>query len=147
MQTQLFKFHAYQDFLGLNNRFDNVATYLYFAVVVNPTASTRRKKDTIVKVLIRAGAELNFCDRSWNTPIFLASDIDTACVLVLRGADLHIRNARGLTPRENCKHNETKQRLAEWFSLEKTFALDNGRVRRGLLRETAPTNDPLAQDQ
>ena len=125
---------------GLNtNRFDNGATYLHLAVAVNPTATNHRKKDTIVKVLLRAGADVNFRDRSWNTPIFWASNVDTACVLVLRGADLHIKNARGLTPRENCKHNETKQRLAEWFSLEKTFALDNRRVRRGLLREPVRT--------
>ena len=66
---------------------------------MNPTASNRRKKDTIVKVLIRAGADVNFLDRWWNTPIFWASDVDTACVLVLRGADLHVRNTKGLTPR------------------------------------------------
>ena len=46
---------------GLNtNRFDNGATYLHLAVAVNPTATNHRKKDTIVKVLLRAGADVNF---------------------------------------------------------------------------------------
>ena len=66
-------------------------------------------------MLVRLGALVNIADPNGNTPLHFAAEFggvpEVLEVLIMEGADLTLKNMKGLTPIDMCRSEEARNKM------------------------------------